>query len=212
MLSIAYVIYTSTLTLFHLCVKTIPSVVISSTTFLHTQTNTLLSLSAGMDLPADLLPVHSGPHCEKYILDPSADGQPDIQIHRRSWKAFDPELTIGKLRELGKHGCLFGESVYSDLTRYESPSDCSPVLHSFIPWELDKTRYQAVMFGVPESSDDDDESEVGKDYDHQDGEDKIQSSGVKVYLKVRHDLMTTSGTYLMNFDHNHGQDESNVSR
>ncbi|RSL58761.1 hypothetical protein CEP53_006032 [Fusarium sp. AF-6] len=98
-----------------------------------------------MDLPADLPPVHSCPHCEKYILDPNADSQPDIQITRRSWKAFDPKLTIGKPRELKQHGCLFGETVFSDSTRYESLPDSSPVLYCFIPWEFDKTRYQAVI-------------------------------------------------------------------
>lgn len=124
------IIYVYLLTPFHICAKILPAAAISSTAFLHTQTNTLAPLLAAMDLPADLLPVHFCPHCEKYILDPSADGQPDIQIHRRSWKAFEPELTIGKLRELGQHGCLFGESVYSDLTRYESPSDSPGPLDS----------------------------------------------------------------------------------
>lgn len=162
-----------------------------------------------MDLPADLLPVHSCTHCEKYIPNPSADSQPDIHIRRRSWKVFDPELTIGKLKELGQHGCLFGESVFSDLTRYESPSDCSPVLYCFIPWAFDKTRYQAVMFGVPEPADDDEESKSAHDHDGRDGKDgkdKSHPGGIAVYRIVRHDLMTTPGTCLMDFAHGHGQD------
>lgn len=202
------IVSTCLLRLFHLRVKTFPSAAISSTTFLHAQTNTLLSLTAAMDLPADLLPVHSCPLCEKYILDPKATGQREIGLYRRSWRAFDPELTIGKLRELGQHGCLFGESVYPDLTLYESPlsSDSSPVLYDFIPWQFDRSRYRGVMFGVQESPNDGDENEVGKNYDHQDGEDKTRSSGITVYIKARYDLMTTSGTCLTNSGDSDGQD------
>lgn len=148
-----------------------------------------------MDLLVDSLKLHSCEFCEKFILDPSRNGESDADFYGWRWKPLDPELTIGGLRELAEHDCLFVKRLFSEIF-HDTPAtwhDRIPIQYHFIRWRSrdSDTLYEAVTFGSPPSK-------------HDGGYDRRSAS--RMALRLVKKLITASGTGPMDLDHSNSQD------